>query len=58
MNFKIDLTKQQMLLEQIDITVEEITYTKEEINHCINKITSHIMNRSSKNGDLFELLIK
>lgn len=53
MNFKIELTeKQQNLLKQIDIKVEDKNYTKEEIKNCINDIASHIMSQSSKNGDL------
>lgn len=53
MNFKIELTeKQQNLLKQIDIKIEDKNYTKEEIKNCVNNIASHIMSQSSKNGDL------
>lgn len=53
MNFKIDLTtKQQNLLQQLDFQVENKDYSKDEISHCIDIVTSHIMSKSSKNGDL------
>ena len=47
MNFKMDLTKQQL-----DIKIEDKNYTQEEIKQCENIITTHIMSKSSKNGDL------
>lgn len=59
MNFKIDLTeKQQNLLKQIDINIEDKIYTKEEIKKCENNIINHIMNKSSKNGDLSKEMLK
>ena len=53
MNFKMDLTKQQQnLLQELDIKIEDKNYTQEEIKQCENIITTHIMSKSSKNGDL------
>lgn len=59
MNFKIDLTtKQQELLKQLNIIIENRDYSTEEIKQCENVITSHIMSQSSKNGDLSREIFK
>lgn len=53
MNFKKDLsTKNQILLKQAGGIVEDRNYTTEEIKQNLDKIASHIMSKSSKNGDL------
>lgn len=57
MNFKIDLTQeQQKLLEQLDTVIENRIYSKEEIRHCIDKVSTYVMSQSSKNGDLSKAL--
>ena len=59
MNFKIDLTtKEQNLLTQINYTILDKEYSKDEIKECVNFISSHIMSLSSKNGDLSRELNK
>ncbi len=59
MNLKVDLTtKQQELLQQLNITIENKDYSNEEIRQYENIITSHIMNKSSKNGDLSKEISK
>lgn len=59
MNFKLDLTrKQQNLLSQINYPVEDRDYSTDEIRNCINHISDHCMNLSSKNGDLSKEILK
>lgn len=59
MNLKVDLTtKQQELLQQLNITIENKDYSDEEIRQYENIITSHIMSKSSKNGDLSKEISK
>lgn len=59
MNLKIDLTtKEQDLLQQLNITIENKDYSNEEIKQCENMITTHIMSKSSKNGDLSKEISK
>lgn len=59
MNFKKDLsTKNQMLLENIGVKSEDREYSPEEILQCENIIASHVMSKSSKNGDLAKETIK
>lgn len=59
MNLKTDLTaKEQNLLTQINYNILNKEYSKDEINHCVNFISSHIMSLSSKNGDLTRELNK
>ena len=54
MNFKIDFSKeQQNLLKKIEhISIEDKNYSNEEIKNAINGVSSYIMSKSSKNGDL------
>lgn len=53
MNLKVDLSeKNQQLLQEIGISIENRDYTKEEIKLFINSIGSYIFSRSSKNGDM------
>lgn len=53
MNYKIDLSEQnQNLLINADIKVEDREYSVDEIKKDIAKISSYIMSKSSKNGDI------
>lgn len=59
MNFKRDLTiRQQNALKEIGIESEDKNYSPEEIRHCLNEICSHVMNQSSKNGDISREMAK
>ena len=53
MNFRNDFTrKQQGLLEELDIKIEDKEYSTEEMKDVFNTITNHVMSKSSKNGEL------
>lgn len=53
MNYKKDLSeKNQKLLSNIDIDIEDREYSTEEIGRNINDISNYIISKSSKNGDL------
>ena len=54
MNFKKDFSEeQQNLLQKIEqISVEDKNYSQDEIKETINNVSSYIMSKSSKNGDL------
>ena len=53
MNYKIDLSEQnQNLLINADVKVEDREYSAEEIKKDIAEISSYIMSKSSKNGDI------
>ena len=53
MNYKIDLSEQnQNLLINADIKVEDREYSVDEIKKDIAEISSYIMSKSSKNGDI------
>ena len=53
MNYKIELSEQnQNLLINADIKVEDREYSVDEIKKDIAKISSYIMSKSSKNGDI------
>lgn len=42
----------QNLLGELGINVEDREYSQEEIKHFENDIFTHIMSKSSKNGDI------
>ena len=44
--------KNQKLLSNIDINIEDREYSTEEIGRNINDISNYIISKSSKNGDL------
>ena len=53
MNYKIDLLAQnQNLLINADVKVEDREYSADEIKKDIAEISSYIMSKSSKNGDI------
>ena len=53
MNYKIDLSEQnQNLLINADVKVEDREYSADEIKKDITEISSYIMSKSSKNGDI------
>ncbi len=54
MNFKKDFSEeQQNLLKKIEnISVENKNYSQDEIKETFNTVSSYIMSKSSKNGDL------
>lgn len=53
MNYKIDLSEQnQNLLINADVKVEDREYSTDEIKKDIAEISSYIMSKSSKNGDI------
>ncbi len=54
MNFKEDFSEeQQNLLKKIEnISVENKNYSQDEIKETFNTVSSYIMSKSSKNGDL------
>lgn len=53
MNLKVELTeKNQKLLNEIGLKVENREYSKEEIKRFINSIGEYIFSQSTKNGDL------
>ena len=53
MNYKIDLSEQnQNLLINADVKVEDREYSVDEIKKDITEISSYIMSKSSKNGDI------
>ncbi len=53
MNYKIDLSEQnQNLLINADVKVEDREYSVDEIKKDIAEISSYIMSKSSKNGDI------
>lgn len=58
MNFKEDFSEdQQNLLKKIEhISVENKNYSQDEIKETINNVSSYIMSKSSKNGDLLKEL--
>ncbi len=59
MNLKTELsTKHQILLNEIGFKVEDKEYSFEELKLCEAFITSHIMSKSSKNGDIAKELSK
>ena len=55
MNYKRELSeKNQELLLQADITVEDREYSAEEVGKNINEIGNFIISKSSKNGDIYK----
>lgn len=53
MNYKTDLSEQkQNLLINANVKVEDREYSPEEIKKDISEISSYIMSKSSKNGDI------
>lgn len=53
MNYKTDLSKQnQNLLINADVKVEDREYSADEIRKDITEISSYIIIKSSKNGDI------
>ena len=53
MNYKLDLSNQnQNLLIDANVKVENREYSAEEIKKDITEISSYIMSKSSKNGDI------
>lgn len=53
MNYKTDLSEQnQNLLINADVKVEDREYFADEIKKDITEISSYIISRSSKNGDI------
>lgn len=53
MNLKMELSPtNQNLLGELGINVEDREYSQEEIKHFENDIFTHIMSKSSKNGDI------
>ena len=53
MNLKKELKNQyQNLLAQMDYSVEDRDYSKNEINNCLMHVTDYIMSKSSKNNNI------
>lgn len=53
MNLKLDLTdKEQQLLGELGINIENRDYSKEEIKTFSNNIGDYIFSKSTKNGDI------
>lgn len=53
MNLKTELsTKNQNLLSDIGIMIEDREYTQDEIKHFQNEVFTHIMSKSSKNNGI------
>ncbi len=53
MNYKLDLSNHnQNLLIDANVKVENKEYSAEEIKKDITEISSYIMSKSSKNGDI------
>lgn len=53
MNLKTELsTKNQNLLNDIGINIEDREYTTDEIKHFQNEVFTHIMSKSSKNNGI------
>lgn len=53
MNLKTELsTKNQNLLNDIGINIEDREYSQEEIKHFQNEVFTHIMSKSSKNNGI------
>ena len=53
MNLKTELsTKNQNLLSDIGIVIEDREYTQDEIKHFQNEVFTHIMSKSSKNNGI------
>ena len=56
MNLKEKCTeKEQDLIRQAGVIIENKDYTKEELEKCQVVITDYIMSHSSKNGDIDKL---
>ena len=50
MNLKMELSKkQQNLMEQLNISIQDKEYTQEELKSALNTISDYIMNLSIKN---------
>ena len=59
MNFKKDFSREkQNLLTQLNVAIEDKEYSSEEIKTTLNELCSHVMSKSSKNGDLSKEMIK
>ena len=53
MNLKTELsTKNQNLLNDIGINIEDREYSQDEIKHFQNEVFTHIMSKSSKNNGI------
>ncbi len=53
MNLKNKLSvKNQNLLNEIGINIEDREYSKEEVKHFENEVFTHIMSKSSKNNGI------
>ena len=59
MNLKMELSKkQQNLMEQLNISIQDKEYTQEELKSALNTISDYIMNLSIKNNDLSNEMAK
>lgn len=59
MNLKAELsTRNQNLLNDIGINIEDREYTQDEIKHFQNEVFTHIMNKSSKNNGISDEINK
>ena len=59
MNLKKELTKkQQALMEQLNIPIENKEYSQDELRNYLDVISNNIMNFSLKNGDLSHEMAK
>ncbi len=59
MNLQTELTKgEQELLLETGYIIEDKEYSAEELKLCENFITSYIMSKSSKNGDIGKAMLK
>ena len=53
MNLKTELsTKNQNLLGELGIKIEDREYSQDEIKHFQNEVFTHIMSKSSKNNGI------
>ena len=51
-------TKNQSLLGELGIVIEDKDYSKEEIKYFENEVFTHIMSKSSKNNEISNELNK
>ena len=59
MNLQTELTKNEInLLNKIGLNIENKDYNKEELRQYESYIEDYIMNHSSKNQDIQNLIIK
>lgn len=50
--FKECNSNEKELLNKLDLSVEDMEYSKEELRRYENNIEEYIMSKSSKNGDI------